>query len=121
MIDEARLIEEIDYYIREAGWGEEANKVLGWCKEFIKSQPKIGGWIPYDFGKNPPKEDGYYWVTLIPNSSCGLKELFERIEKMQRFVRKVEYRNGIWKMIDITVIAWMPYYEPEPYEVKENE
>lgn len=73
------------------------------------------GWIEYDFGKNPPKEDGYYWVTLIPNSGCGLKELFERMEKIQRFVRKVEYRNGTWKMMDITVIAWMPYYEPEPY------
>ena len=37
-ISRKRLKDEIQYYIDEAGWGEEANKVLGWCLEFIDNQ-----------------------------------------------------------------------------------
>lgn len=37
-ISRKRLKDEIQYYIDEAGWGDEANKVLGWCMEFIDNQ-----------------------------------------------------------------------------------
>lgn len=41
LIDAEALKEEIDYYIREANWGDEANKVLNWCKEFIDNAPTV--------------------------------------------------------------------------------
>ena len=50
-IDADALKEEIDYYIREAGWGETRNEALRWCLEFIDNQPTIeperkkGKWI----------------------------------------------------------------------------
>ena len=40
-IDGDALKEEIDYYIREAGWGETRNETLRWCLEFIDNQPII--------------------------------------------------------------------------------
>ena len=41
-IDADHLKETIDYYIREAGWGEEINMALGWVKdEFIDSEPTV--------------------------------------------------------------------------------
>ena len=42
-IDGDALKEEIDYYIRESGWGEtyNENEALRWCLEFIDNQPTI--------------------------------------------------------------------------------
>ena len=42
LIDAECFKETLDYYIREAGWGEEINRALGWVKdEFIDSGPTI--------------------------------------------------------------------------------
>ena len=42
LIDADSLKEQLDYYIREAGWDEKTNRVLGWVKdEFIDSEPTI--------------------------------------------------------------------------------
>lgn len=35
LIEADRLKEELDYYIREAGWSDDHNEALTWCKEFI--------------------------------------------------------------------------------------
>ena len=40
-ISKKRLQDEIQYYIDEAGWGEEINKALGWCLEFIDNQEAV--------------------------------------------------------------------------------
>ena len=40
-ISRKHLKDEIQYYIDEAGWGDEANKVLGWCMEFIDNQMAV--------------------------------------------------------------------------------
>lgn len=40
-ISRKRLKDEIQYYIDEAGWGDEVNKVLGWCMEFIDNQRAV--------------------------------------------------------------------------------
>ena len=40
-ISRKRLRDEIQYYIDEAGWGDEVNKVLGWCLEFIDNQEAV--------------------------------------------------------------------------------
>ena len=42
LIDADGLKETLDYYIREAGWGEKTNRVLGWVKdEFIDAETTI--------------------------------------------------------------------------------
>ena len=42
LIDANKLKDTLDYYIREAGWGDEINKALGWVKdEFIDSEPTV--------------------------------------------------------------------------------
>lgn len=42
LIEADSLKETLDYYIREADWGEAANCVLGWVKdEFIDSEQTI--------------------------------------------------------------------------------
>lgn len=42
LIDADALKGTLDYYIREAGWDEKTNQVLGWVKdEFIDSEPTI--------------------------------------------------------------------------------
>ena len=42
LIEADSLKETLDYYIREAGWDEKTNQVLGWVKdEFIDSEPTI--------------------------------------------------------------------------------
>ncbi len=40
-ISRKRLKDEIQYYIDEAGWGDEVNKALGWCLEFIDNQRAV--------------------------------------------------------------------------------
>ena len=40
-ISRKRLRDEIQYYIDDAGWGDEVNKVLGWCLEFIDNQEAV--------------------------------------------------------------------------------
>lgn len=40
-ISRKRLRDEIQYYIEEADWGDEVNKVLGWCLEFIDNQEAV--------------------------------------------------------------------------------
>jgi hypothetical protein len=42
LIEADSLKETLDYYIREAGWDEKTNQVLGWVKdEFIYSERTI--------------------------------------------------------------------------------
>lgn len=42
LVDADAFKETLDYYIREAGWDERANQVLGWVKdEFIDSERTI--------------------------------------------------------------------------------
>ena len=41
IIDTDALKENIDYYIREAGWSNSHNEALEWCKEFIDNAPTV--------------------------------------------------------------------------------
>ena len=42
LIEADSLKEQLDYYIREAGWDTKTNRVLGWVKdEFIDAEPTI--------------------------------------------------------------------------------
>lgn len=42
LIEAEHLKETIDYYIREGGWGEQTNQVLGWVRDdFIDAEPVV--------------------------------------------------------------------------------
>lgn len=42
LIEADRLKETLDYYIRETGWGEKTNRVLGWVKDdFIDAERTV--------------------------------------------------------------------------------
>ena len=133
MINEKRLIEEIDYYIREANWGEEINEVLGWCIEWIENQPKVGGWIPCSEGL--PEELTPVNVTWVNRKPAPYYENIKNIP----FTATAVYCNKKWfwwsnicedilaeygrndaELVDgdVEIIAWQTL--PEPYEESEE-
>ena len=96
MIDEKKLISafaENDLYLPEV------------VERLIKSQPKIGGWIPCS--ERLPDKDGKYICTQkIYNLSNG--------KLSGKSVELVEFYNGKWRRaIHLKVIAWQPL--PEAY------
>ena len=96
MIDEKKLISEFaenDLYLPEV------------VERLIKSQPKIGGWIPCS--ERLPDKDGKYICTQkIYNLSNG--------KLSGKSVELVEFYNGKWRRAKhLKVIAWQPL--PEAY------
>ena len=60
LIDANALKEQIDYYIKEEGWSEHDNRVLGWCKEFIDNAPTVKfSLLPADESKDEAYMRGY--------------------------------------------------------------
>ena len=96
MIDEKKLISafaENDLYLPEV------------VERLIKSQPKIGGWIPCS--ERLPDKDGKYICTQkIYNLS--------NVKLSGKSVELVEFYNGKWRRAKhLKVIAWQPL--PEAY------
>ena len=94
MIDEKKLISafaENDLYLPEV------------VERLIKSQPKIGGWIPCS--ERLPDKDGKYICTQkIYNLSNG--------KLSGKSVELVEFYNGKWRRAKhLKVIAWQPLAE----------
>lgn len=110
MIDEKKLIEEIEEYIEEyRGIDENGHHNLKWCAmmealETIKNQPKVGEWIPAD---NPPINGQEVLVT----TSDG-------------YVAMCKYEEGEYLIANGYVYtdmveAWQP--KPEPWKGKSDE
>lgn len=72
-IDADELIEDIQYYIDEAGWSIGHNEALRWCIEFIEHAPNIkpdrktGKWERHY--SRPNVYADLYWHC----SECGYK------------------------------------------------
>lgn len=116
MIYEKKLIDEIDYYIKEAGWGEEVNKVLGWCKEFIENQPKLKAseWTPVS-ERMPTMEEcikNNCWF-ILDDGNRRYHGLFDYT------INKFVYMSIDGQKIDECAIAWHPY--PESYTEKQKD
>lgn len=107
-IDADALKEEIEYYIREAGWGEVHNEALKWCLEFIDSQPTIEPktpWIPFD--EQQPEYRQEILVTIHWHES-GEEEYFVQFDT---YVNDATLDSNF--NIGRDAFAWMPI--PEPY------
>ncbi len=125
MIDEKKLIKEIDYYIEEAQWGEKANEILAWCKEIIKnqSQRKIAEWIPCS-RQLPEPEKGRYGnrqkrtVVLACQKNGVVKEMMFEFATNDFWEMGDDNPVSHWKdnycEEDYEIVAWQPM--PEPYK-----
>lgn len=118
MIDEKRLIGELRKYADELGTVrgeiELANGVLK-AISIIKSQPKVGEWIPCS--DRLPKQDE---CVLVSYRSFMVWDKDIYSDKIA-IIREDGWHwwDELETKIENEIIAWQPL--PEPYEVKENE
>ena len=123
MIDETLLIEKfsssdgIEFKMNfKTGSKEEiieslqefADKLREGVLNLIKSQPKVGEWIPCS-ERLPEEEHSMYWTTHEDGSVVqhGWSERHGFIYNWELGEKRA--RMG-------TVIAWMPIFKPEPYK-----
>lgn len=125
MIDEKKLIDEIEEYIEEySDVDENGYHNLKWCAmmealEVIKQQPKIGEWIPVSEGL--PKERDWY-LAVFRESDTGFI-LIPRVAEYVGRETKITTKD-YWIIIDLSTpveyirnlecIAWQP--KPEPWK-----
>ena len=100
LIDANALKEQIDYYIKEAGWSEHDNRVLGWCKEFIDNAPTVEisglpkihydrGFIAgYEKGK-ADRPQGEWYYSIDKGWECN--QCHEIVKDMPTCMRKALY------------------------------
>lgn len=96
MIDEKKLIEEIESYCGDIF----ADEII----ELIKQQPQVGEWIPCS--ERLPEKTGYYLVQLsrkLPNEDYADRVVVLYNEEDKKFMT-----------YERLIIAWQPL--PEPYK-----
>lgn len=107
MIDEKKLIDEIEEYIDEySDVDENGYHNLKWCAmmealDTITRQPKVGEWIPVSEGVPDNSKYETYLCTL-DGELCGIEDPFTGM---------CGFENGKWDEGDC-VIAWQPMPEP---------
>lgn len=107
MIDEKKLIEDIIPVLKKLS-ADEAREVM----EVIKSQHKVGEWIPCS--ERLPKKGRYIkvWVSFSNHVSSYTKIAHWADDK---FV----WDNG--REIKDKPDAWMPFFAPEPYREEKDD
>ena len=116
MIDEKKLIEEIEKMDLHGRMREYA----GLCAavDIIKSQPKVGDWIPCserlpeEPNENPLFENKHLELYLVTTGYESTEQ--DKVYPFRAFWNGVNFTDG-WNFLD--VIAWQPL--PEPYRQKE--
>lgn len=113
MIDEKKLIEELEkqynHLIPEDDTDYARIHQIKQDVKIIKSQPKVGEWIPVS---EPPKEYGEYWVTNKFEDRVVVINLWYIPEKS---LWEDEWGTSIYN-----VTHWTPIYKPEPYKEGEE-
>lgn len=130
MIDEKKLIEELEkqynHLIPEDDTDYARIHQIKQDVKIIKSQPKVGEWIPCKDGKNlPPERDSIF--MRFKGTDKWDDAMFEKIsddvdttiefDDRTRCVRTMHTTDGIWKhesVLKPKVVAWRP--KPEPYK-----
>ena len=109
LIDEKKLIEDINKTLETTSISFQNTEII---LNIIKSQPKVGEWIPVE--ERLPKQWEPVLVTYINVFNEFLCDDCAMIN---------ENGNWIWcfdeSLVELQIIAWQPL--PKPYEVRENE
>ena len=85
LIDANALKEQIDYYIKEAGWSEHDNRVLGWCKEFIDNAPTVDAIV----NTIEVRPQGEWYYSIDKGWECN--QCHEIVKDMPTCMRKALY------------------------------
>lgn len=125
MIEEKKLIEKIDLYIKsysQPPYGREVEgtvELLEEIKDMLREQSSVDKWTPINNNKPPL---GTALIVTVKNRLCGGKrELRYPVTYMEKY-----YENGYGFYMNGTeillpdyseVIAWKPL--PEPWEGEE--
>ena len=83
-IDGDMLKEEIDYYIREAGWDEAHNEALRWCLEFIDNQTTINTDISQDGTLTVTVDDVDSVKRVMVQSGQWCKVMYPETDAIQK-------------------------------------
>ena len=100
LIDANALKEQIDYYIKEAGWSEHDNRVLGWCKEFIDNAPTVNikdqiagayneGYMCGNKEAEKARPQGEWYYSIDKGWECN--QCHEIVKDMPTCMRKALY------------------------------
>lgn len=111
MIDEKKLIEDIEYYISHTGEESGEHYAYKKAKKLIESQPKVGEWIPCS-ERLPEDETLLYWTTHEDGSL-----VLHGYKKSNGFIYNWEVDDLEKRKRQGQVIAWIPIFEPAPYNV----
>ena len=121
MIDENKLIKDVEYYISHTNETSGEHYAYIRCKQLVERQPKVGGWIPCS--KRLPEETGKYLVLydcgdeegcMVVNFDAGIGSFGEWYDDYDNITLGFVDSEFIYCEI---AVAWMPL--PEPY--KEDE
>lgn len=103
MIDEKKLIEDIEYYISHTSEQSDEHYAYKKCKELVERQPKVGEWIPVS-ERLPDKGR----TVLLQTEGNQMAVAFLN-KKSEWYVD-----SGDYYCTDLSAkpIAWMPLPEP---------
>lgn len=112
MIDEKRLIKDLESFTKDEGslaiYGTKLKSIIYDCIIEVEKQPKIGEWVPYS--EQLPEAGKRYLVTAVwKDGDFETTAVYDAVYGS----------DGIWHVKDYApapyeVIAWQPL--PEPYK-----
>lgn len=103
MIDEKKLIKELEEYRSKCAYDDEYCDGITHAINEIKAQPKVGEWIPCS--ERLPKTDEYIWLSF---SNFDLSALGRYVEDEDGGAFYIGDSDTSCVEEDLFVNAWMP-------------
>ena len=116
-----KILEEIEDHVKKFVVYETSYDYISfrWVKQIIRKHMN-DGWIPVE--ERLPKVPGKYWVTIRHNDgrvSEPILAYFRGIPDKWAIDKPKMREYEMWGIYSVfnedRVIAWRPYYIPEPY------